>query len=79
MVVEAQMSTAKGGFKLQSWNKLVLLVSKDGPTELEKQGLIGVTKAQLQSSKKKNILHFRNLWKMWFWFWVGRGEPTSNS
>ncbi len=33
MVVEAQTSTAKGGFKSQSWNKLVLLVSKDGQAE----------------------------------------------
>jgi hypothetical protein len=64
MVVEAQTSTAEGGFKSQSWNKLVLLVSKDGQAELEKQGLTGISKAQLQSKHselKKKYSAFQKL------------------
>jgi hypothetical protein len=64
MVVEAQTSTAEGGFKSQSWNKLVLLVSKDGQAELEKQGLTGISKVQLQSKHselKKKYSAFQKL------------------
>jgi hypothetical protein len=60
MVEEAWRSTAEGGLKSQSWNKLVIQVSKHGKPELEKQGRNAVTKAQLQSKygelKKKYSL-----------------------
>ncbi len=61
MVEEAQISTTDGGFKSQSWSKLVTCVTTGAANELVKLGVKEATKAQLQSKyaelkKKHSVL-----------------------
>ncbi len=49
MLEESQVSTTNGGFKSQAWNKMSALVTRECQGELNKQGFVKVTKAQLQS------------------------------